>query len=218
MFIGHYAVGLAGKRVSAGPSLGTWFLAAQWVDLIWPFMLLLGVEQVRIDPGNTTVTPLEFTHYPYTHSLLFAVFWALAFAGVYRFVFKKDGRTALWLGAAVFSHWVLDIITHRPDLPLYPGSDIYLGLELWASRGTTLVVEGSLFAVAVWLFTRGTVFKSWKASAAFWGMTVLLVVIYLGNLFGPPPELGMEGVVAWMALSQWLFVAWAYWIDRLNRA
>ena len=216
MFIGHYAAAMAGSRLSAGPSLGTWIMAAQWLDLVWPVFLILGLEQMRVDPGNTAVTPLDFVHYPYTHSLLAVVLWAVGFAGVYRFVFHGSAANALWLGGAVFSHWVLDFITHRPDLPLYPGSDTYAGLGLWNSLTGTLAFEASLFGLAAWWLLRGTRWNN-RARYGFWALLIVLTLFYLANLFGPTPEPGMEGAIGWMSLSLWLFVAWGYWIDRLNR-
>src|SRR4051812_46150446 len=120
MFIGHFGVAMAAKRVAPAASLGTLVLAAQLVDLIWPAMLLLGIEQVRIDPGITRVTPLDFVHYPYTHSLVASLAWGALLALVYG-ASRKDWRTALWLAVLVVSHWVLDAIVHRPDLPLWPG-------------------------------------------------------------------------------------------------
>ncbi len=124
MFLGHYAVAFAAKKVNPKPSLGTLFLAAQWLDLLWPLLLLMGYESVTIEPGNTDFTPLNFVHYPVSHSLLFALCWSVLFGLVY-YIFKKNGKAALLIGALVLSHWVLDWITHRPDLPLSPFSDIY---------------------------------------------------------------------------------------------
>ena len=83
MFIGHFGVGFAAKKVAVKPSLGTLFLAAQFVDLLWPLLLLLGLERVQIDPGNTVVTPLDFIRYPISHSLLAVIIWGLIFGGIY---------------------------------------------------------------------------------------------------------------------------------------
>jgi len=120
MFLGHFAVALAAKKAGPKVSLGTLFLSVNLVDLIWPLFLLLGLEHVRIDPGNTAVTPLDFFDYPITHSLLASVGWAVA-AGVVYYIITKERRGMLIVGAAVLSHWILDALTHRPDLPLIPG-------------------------------------------------------------------------------------------------
>ena len=121
MFIGHIALALAAKRATPRASLATLFLAAQWADVIWPIFLAVGLEQVRIQPGNTAFTPLDFVSYPYSHSLFALIVWGVLFGVVYRAV--AGGRNTLWvLAALVISHWVLDWVTHRPDMPLYPGS------------------------------------------------------------------------------------------------
>jgi hypothetical protein len=215
MFIGHYAVGTAGRAAlparPGAPSLGTWFLAVQWLDLVWPLLVLAGVERVRIDPGNTAFTPLDFEHYPYTHSLLAALVWAALFAAVYRWR-TGNGRHALWLGGGVFSHWVLDWITHGPDLPLWPGSELKAGLGLWHSVPGTVVVEVALFAAAVVWYARATRAVDRTGRWAWWVLVAFLALTYLANLLGPPPP--SATAVAVSALALWLLVAWAWWIDR----
>jgi hypothetical protein len=146
MFIGHYAVALGAKRVSPKVSLGTLLLASQFIDLLWPIFLLLGLEHVRIDPGNTVFTPLDFYDYPISHSLLAVLGWAAGFGVVY-YAVRRSGRNALILGALVLSHWVLDFISHRPDLPLIPGMETRVGLGLWNSFAASVMVETALFAV-----------------------------------------------------------------------
>ena len=132
MFIGHYAVALGAKKISPTVSLGTLFPASQFIDLLWPIFLLLGLEHVRIDPGNTVFTPLDFYDYPISHSLLAVLGWSLGFGLLY-YAVQRSGRNALILGALVLSHWVLDFISHRPDLPLIPGMETRVGLGLWNS-------------------------------------------------------------------------------------
>jgi membrane-bound metal-dependent hydrolase YbcI (DUF457 family) len=149
MFLGHFAIGFAAKRAAPRASLGTLFLAAQFIDLLWPLLVLAGIERVRIAPGITVVTPLDFEHYPWSHSLLMVLVWGVLFAGVY-FLIRRDRRTSLVLGLAVVSHWVLDWLTHRPDLPLAPGAE-RVGLGLWNSFAGTLIVEVGLFALGVFL-------------------------------------------------------------------
>ena len=141
MFIGHVAVGLASKRLAPGTSLGLLVAAPLAVDLLWPVFVLAGWEQVRVAPGDTAVTPLEFISYPWSHSLLMAVVWSVLAASAY-WLWRRYRAGALVLGAGVLSHWVLDAISHRPDLPLYPGSSIKIGLGLWNSVPATIAVEG----------------------------------------------------------------------------
>ena len=140
MFIGHFGVALAAKRVAPEASLGIMILAAQFLDFLWPVFLLLGIERVRIAPGFTKVAPLDFTSYPISHSLLMAMVWAVLLGGIY-YAVRHKARSALVISAAVLSHWILDFIVHRPDLQLRPGSDVRVGLGLWNSLPTTIAVE-----------------------------------------------------------------------------
>ena len=210
MFIGHFGVGFAAKKLTSKPSLGTLFIAAQFIDLLWPLLLMLGVERVAIQPGITAVTPLDFQYYPYSHSLFATLFWGVMVGGAY-FLLRKDRRGAIWLGVLVLSHWLLDFLTHRPDLPLAPGA-AKVGLGLWNSLPATLIVEGLIFAVGVYLYQRSTRPKNKTGSIALWSLVGFLVIVYLGNIFGPPPE-SVE-MLPIVGMSQWLLVAWGYWVDR----
>jgi len=210
VFIGHFALGLAAKRAAPATSLATLFAAAQLIDLAWPLLLLAGIERVRIDPGNTAFTPLDFESYPWTHSLLMVAVWAVLFAAV---LLWRGGtrRAALVVGGLVLSHWVLDFVTHRPDLPLAPGAT-KVGLGLWNSVPATMIVEGALFAGGVWLYATGTRALNRKGAIALWALVAFLVLVYLGNVFGsPPPSAQAIGVVG---LSMLLFLPWAAFIDR----
>ncbi|HET6543244.1 MAG TPA: hypothetical protein VFG46_22310, partial [Chryseolinea sp.] len=130
MFIGHFAAGMAAKKIQPTLSLGTLFLAAQFLDLLWPTLLLLGIEHVIISPGISKMTPLAFVDYPISHSLLVVTIWSLLF-GICFFLFTRNRIGALLLSGLVLSHWVLDVIVHVPDLPLYPGPSPKVGLGLW---------------------------------------------------------------------------------------
>ena len=155
MFIGHFAIGFAAKTAAPRVSLGTLFLAAQFIDLLWPTFLLMGLERVRIEPGATVVTPLVFEHYPWSHSLLAVLGWAALLAGLH-FLLRRDRRSALILAGLVLSHWLLDLLVHRPDLPLWPWGGSVLGLRLWSSLTLTLALEVPLFMLGVWLYSRST--------------------------------------------------------------
>ena len=211
MFLGHFGVGFGAKAAAPKASLGTLFLAAQFVDLLWPTLLLVGLEKVVIAPGITRVTPLDFTDYPITHSLIAVLIWAALFAGAY-FLMRKYPKGAWICGAAVLSHWVLDLLTHRPDLPLVPGGAAKVGLGLWNSLPATLVVELGIFAVGVWLYVRTTRALDRTGTIALWSLVGFLLVVYFSNLFGPPPPSAMA--IAWLGQAQWLLVIWAFWIDR----
>jgi hypothetical protein len=211
VFIGHFGVALAAKKIAPRTSLGTLVMAAQFVDLIWPLFLLLGVERVLIAPGTTAVTPLDFFSYPLSHSLLADLGWACLFAGIYKLV-KRDTRGAVCLWFVLMSHWLLDALSHQPDLPLYPGSATHVGLGLWNSPMWTLLVEGAIFAFGVKVYAKATRPRDRIGALAFRSYIALLFLFYLINIFGPPPP--SEKAVAWGCLSLWLFVAWAYWLDR----
>jgi len=211
MFIGHYAVAFAAKRAAPRVSLGVLVAATSLLDLLWPLCLLLGWERARIDPGNTAFTPLAFVHYPISHSLVSAAGWSLLCGLVYW------GATRYRSGAVVvalvaLSHWYLDALVHRPDLPLYPGSPLRVGLGIWNSIPATLLLEGAMFAGGVWLYAAATRAKDAVGRYAFPGFVVFMALAYAGNLLGPPPPSWQA--VAWVGIAAWLFPFWAEWFDR----
>ncbi len=211
MFIAHFGVGFGAKSFAPKISLGTLFLAAQFIDLLWPTLLLLGLEQVRIAPGATVVTPLVFESYPISHSLLAVIGWAVLTGGIYYWL-KREYKGALILSALVVSHWLLDLVVHQPDLPLFPGSATLVGLNAWSSLPLTLLLEGSLLAVGVWLYARVTAAADVAGRWGFYCLVGFLLLIYIGNLFGEPPPNAMA--IAWVGQAQWLLVLWGYWIDK----
>jgi membrane-bound metal-dependent hydrolase YbcI (DUF457 family) len=204
VFIGHAALAFAAKPLASRANLGVALAATYWLDLVWPVLVLLGIERVEVDPGNTAFTPLDFVHYPWTHSLAAALAWSALFAIA---CWKLGRRAALAMGLLVFSHWVLDALSHRPDLPLWPGSDTMIGLGLWNSVPGTLLVESALFAGGVAIYLR----HSAKAALAFWLLIAFFVVAYLGAAFGPPPP--SASAVAASALALWLLPVWGWWIE-----
>jgi len=211
VFLGHFAVGFASKRGAPRASLGALMAAPLFLDLLWPIFLIAGAESVRIDPGNTAVTPLDLHDYPWSHSLLTSVAWAAVFAAAF-WAATRYGRGALVLAIGVFSHWVLDFLTHRPDMPLYPGSATSVGLGLWNSREGTLAAEVGLFVVGVAIYARRTRASNRRGAFALWSMVLFLAVCYAISFFGPPPP--SVDVIKYGGLTAWLFVPWAWWIDR----
>jgi hypothetical protein len=201
---------MAAKKAAPRPSLGTLVLAAQWVDGLWPIFVLLGWEEVAIVPGITAVTPLDFQSYPYTLSLLAGIVWAALLSGTY-YALRRDPSGTRWIAALVLSHWVLDLVSHRPDLPLWPGGP-RVGFGLWNSLPATLIVEFALFGLGAWIYASVTRARDRWGRVLFWAFVVVLAALYLGAVFGPPPPsveaLAISGILGW------LFVAWAYWIDR----
>ncbi len=214
MFIGHYAVGFAFKRLAPRASLGTLFIAALWVDLIWPVFLLLGVERVRIAPGITRVAPLDFEYYPFSHSLLAVAIWA-ACLGLAYFAVRRSPKSAIVIGIAVLSHWFLDAIVHRPDLPISFTGDARAGLGLWDSITGTVLVEGAAFVIWVAVYLVSTSAKNSIGKYGVWALAVLLAVIYAAQFSGAAPP--NETAVAFTGLSQWLFVLFGFWVDRNRR-
>jgi membrane-bound metal-dependent hydrolase YbcI (DUF457 family) len=215
VFIGHFAVGFASRRATPAPSLG-WLVAAPlFLDLIWPIFVLLGWERVRVEPGNTRFTPLAFEYYPWSHSLAMAVVWGLVLGGLY-WTRRRDRAGAAVIGGLVVSHWVLDWITHRPDLPLWPGGELRVGLGLWNAPAATFIIESLLFAGGVWLYASGTTARD---RAGRWGWIALVVTvsaIYVMNVLSPPPP--SPQAVASVTLAMWLFPVWAWWADRHRAA
>ena len=215
MFIGHFGVAFGSKKIVPRVSLGTLILAAQLLDLVWPVLLLLGIEHVRIDPGNTAYTPLEFYDYPVTHSLLLVLLWSLLFGGIY-YGIKRQPRGAILVGCAVFSHWVLDFFTHRPDLPVFPWGQTYAGLGLWNSVPATIIVEWTIFIAGIILYATTTRPLDRTGRYAFWGLVAFLVLSAIASMTSPPPP--DVNAIAYTSLLLWLLVPWGYWIDRHRQA
>ncbi len=215
MFLGHFAVGFAAKPAAPRTSLGTLFLAAQFIDLLWPTFLLLGWERVRILDGAHPGPPLEFQSYPWSHSLALVLAWAALLGGL-AWLFRRDGRSAGILGLLVLSHYLLDLVAHFPDLPLHPGGGPRLGLGLWGSPAASLVLELGLFAAGLGVYLRSTRARDALGRWALAALAAFLLLIHLGNLSGPPPP--SVAALAWVGQAQWLLVAWGYWVDRHRTA
>jgi hypothetical protein len=212
VFIGHFAVAFAAKKAAPKASLGTLVIAAAFLDVVWPVLVLLGIERFRIVPGFTANNPFDFVYYPWSHSLLMTLVWSLLFALVY-FAAKGDRAGAIWVGIVVASHWVLDFVSHRPDMPLYPGGSQRLGLSLWQSIPATFAVEGLMFAAGIALYVQATKSKDRIGTIAWWAMVVLLIALYIpGPWSSPPPSENAVAILGIVALA--IFGPWAYWIDR----
>lgn len=212
MFIGHYALALAAKRSAPKASLGILVAGAQLPDLVWPVCVLLGWERVGIVPGITAFNPLDFTSYPWSHSLLMVAGWG-ALAGWGYFLWAGDRAGAFAVGLLAMSHWVLDWVTHRPDLPLWPGASARFGLGLWNSVAGTLLIESAMFLAGIAIYLKTTRPNDRIGRYAIASLLVLLAAFYIADRFGPPPP--SEQALGWFALfGGWLPVAWAAWADR----
>jgi hypothetical protein len=211
VFLGHFGLAMAAKHVAPRTSLGTTLFAGQFLDVLWPIFVLTGIESFEITPGVTKVNPLEFTSYPWSHSLAMAFAWAALFGAVYWAV-RGRARDAAVVAALVASHWVLDWIVHRPDLPLFPGDVSRHGLGLWNSLAASLAIELVLFAGGIVLFLRASRARDRIGSIGFWFLVALLAAGYLAATFGPPPP--STDAVAASVFVFWPFFAFAWWIDR----
>ena len=211
MFIGHFAVGFASKKLARRSNVAIFLAAASFLDLLWPVFLLLGWEQVRMNPGVTNFKKLDFTYYPWSHSLLMSVVWATAFALVYYLISRyRAGAITVWI--CVISHWVLDWITHRPDMPLYPGGRGRYGLGLWNSVAGTMSVELAMFVFGVWIYARVTRVRDRVGRFAFWAYVTLLLLLYVGDRFGGMPASASE--IAWTGIiATFILLIWAWWFD-----
>lgn len=212
MFIGHFAVGFGAKRYAPQVSLGVLFLACQLADIIWPNLVLLGFETLRIEPGATAMTPLDFLHYPFSHSLLGLAVWGLILALVYALLRRAGVKAAIVIVAVVLSHWLLDVVSHRPDMPLTFDDSFRIGLGLWNFPVVAVTIELLLFAAGVWLYVNSTKARNRQGSIGLWALVLFLLAVFAANALGPPPP--SSAAVAWSAQALWLLVAWGFWVDH----
>jgi hypothetical protein len=210
MLIGRLGVGFAAKRQAKAVSLGTLFLAVQFLDLLWSVFLLLGWEEVRIVPGITARNSFDFAFYPYTHSLVAALGWSAAFGAVY-WLIRQQAGSALVLGLVVFSHWVLDFVTHIPDLPLTIDGTTKVGLGLWRSLPGSLAVESLLFLAGIVIYIRTTKARDTTGRIGLWALVTFLLIGHLASI-NPSVPTSVEAI-AWGTQTVWLYIAFGYGLD-----
>lgn len=213
MFVGHYGPSFAAKAWNKTLPLWVLFLAVQLVDVLWAIFVLLGVEKVRIVPGITKTNALDLYYMPYTHSLVAAVVWSVV--AEVAWLLRRKSRSlqgASLVGAAVLSHWVLDWLVHRPDLPVYDDA-LKLGLGLWNLPVAAFLLEAALLFGGMWLYLRGT---KPSARGGRFGMPVfgLVMLALQGSVFFTPPPPSGQAVAAMGLLSYALFAAVAHWLER----
>lgn len=212
MFVGHFGVAFGAKKFAPRTNLAVAVLASELIDVVWPVLVLLGIERVRIIPGLTPVTPLDFIHYPWTHSLLMVLVWGALFGCGY-YAIRRDRKAAIVLCVVVVSHWFLDLLAHRPDLPLFPGSDSKYGLGLWSSRAATAVVELAIFFGGVAMYLRST-----RARDRIGRYGLAAYVLFLAAMYALSIQGGAPPSVRVMAMSSEIgtiiLLVWAGWVDR----
>lgn len=210
MLLGHFAVGLLAKPLASRVPLPVLLLAPQVLDVLWPALVATGIERAHVVPGLLPASPLDLEHMPYSHSLVGAALWSVLFAAGY-LALTRDRRGAVVTGLLVLSHWVLDVVAHRPDMPI--GLDgPRVGLGLWRSVPGTLLVEGLLFAAGVLAYTRATRPKDRAGIVHWWLFVALLAAFFVASVVGPTPP-NIEFVLA-LAAGSGLLLVWAAVIER----
>jgi hypothetical protein len=214
VFVGHYAASFALKSFEKRASLGVLFLAVQFVDILFFPFVLTGIERMNIVENFTQSTHFELEYMPFTHGLLASVVWAAAAYAVFRWVVVKKQSVAVVVALAVFSHWLLDLPVHTPDLPLWSDASPKLGFGLWNNAVATYLLEAGLLLLALWMYLRST-----KATATVgkYGMAVFtgfLLLINVPNIFAAPMVDSKIGLSIFALSSYFLFAAVAFWLDR----
>jgi len=212
MFIGHFAAGFAAKRAAPRVSLAAAIFAAVLSDALWILFFATGIETVVIRPGLMTANSLDLVYIPFSHSLVMDILWGGLLGGAY-FLVRRDKRGAWVLLLAVVSHWLLDFVVHRPDMPLAPGLEMRFGLSLWNSRMATLIVEGTIWVGALIVYVRATRPKTRGGIYGLWIMIVLLTALWLISLRGDPPP-GLPALALTNTIFFAVVLAWASWMNR----
>jgi len=213
MFIGHYGVSFAAKRFTPRTSLGVLFFAVQLLDVLFAIFVVTGIEKMRIVPGFTEYNAYDLYFMPYTHSLIGSLAWS-AVAGVVAWALGAR-QGAAWIAAAVFSHFLLDVPMHTPDMPLLGNDSMKIGFGLWHHRNLSLLAELVTLGVGVWIWRGAPMLTPWprRRMVAFVGV---LVALTLATPFFPPPRDGVQFAVQALGLYVML-AALAAWLDRMPR-
>jgi hypothetical protein len=218
LFVGHYGVSFAAKpigvRAGACAPLWVWFIAAQWMDVVWSVLVLLGIEELRIVPGFTEANALDLYYMPYTHSLPGSIVLSLLFGAIVALCTSGNRTmTILFVAAVSFSHWILDLIVHTADLPLYDNT-AKVGFGLWRHVALSFPLELIVLGAGAWFYARMTTFAGNKGWYVFWGFVMLLAALQIYANFGPPPT--SPKAMAVMALSLYVALAvLAAWVERV---
>jgi len=212
MLVGHFAVAFSAKRIAPAISLGTLVFAAMLADLLWCAFMIAGIEQVHYTPACGAANYFVATDIALSHSLAMGTLWAAILAAIFIVFLRRQIRATAIVFAVVFSHWFLDFVSHKPDMPLAPGIHTYLGLGLWNSIPATLLLEGSFWLCALIVYARSSKPRKRTAAYFYWLPAAVLTLLWYNNLAGPPPP--DPHTAPAVALSLFLLtVLWAYWIN-----
>jgi hypothetical protein len=217
MLVGHFAIGLLGKRAAPAVSIGTLTLASMLADMLGFVFILTGLEHWRVVPGGRGIDSMELYDIALSHSLVMNIVWGVLFAALYRWR-RRDNGGAVIVFATVASHWVLDWISHKPDMPLAPGTTQVYGLGLWTSLLWTVVIEGGLWLLALVIYLRMTRAKNRAGIYLFWAVVALLTLSWISNVMASAPPAAQSptsgSIVALVFFA--LMIAWAFWMNRLR--
>jgi hypothetical protein len=214
MFIGHYGVSFAARSTQTRVPLWVWFIAVQWMDIVWSVLVLLGIEKLRIVPGFTQANSFDLYYMPYTHGLPGSVLLSLVF-GVIVALSTSGNRvtTILLVAAASFSHWVLDLVVHVHDLPLYDNA-AKVGFGLWRHVVLSLPLELIILGLGAWLYARTTTFASATGRYVLWVFVFFLAALQVYANFGPPPS-SPEAMAVTTFASYLALALLAVWVERM---
>jgi hypothetical protein len=216
MFIGHYSAAFALKSIEKEAPLGALAIAVQFIDVLFFPFVLLGIEHMNVVPGYTEASPLELYSMPYTHSLLGALFWSVVVSVAWTFLGPRSAarrRVAVIMGIAVFSHWILDLVVHTPDLSLWGGDSPKVGFGVWRNALATFLLEAALLLVSVYTYIRVTKPVSAIGRYAAWIFALVLIGANAINIYGPPPT-NIPATAATGLAAYFAFAGIAWWIDR----
>jgi hypothetical protein len=190
MFAGHVGVALAVGRVERRVNVGVFVIAALLLDVLLWLFVLLGRESVTI-PADFAATHQPKFVFPYSHGLLAATAWSAVAGTVAAWLFSRQPemkwRAGVLVAAAVFSHWLIDALVHRPELPLASGASAAVGLALWDNMPLALVIEAALVVLGLWLFLSGSRLSKGKSIALATLSLLILAFTIVGMTVAPPP-------------------------------
>ncbi|MGP1276313.1 MAG: hypothetical protein ACQRW7_12940 [Caulobacterales bacterium] len=205
MFIGHYGPAFAAPALVRSVPLWAAFLSVQFIDVVWSILILAGIEQVRIVPGFTQMSPLDLYHMPWSHSLPGALVLSVVAGSLY-WLFARTDRVAgaLLIAALCFSHWLGDLIVHVPDLALWPGGPM-VGFGLWNNLPAALALEAGLVLAGLIVYLRVTRAKGLAGRIAPYALAGFLLALEAIHLTGEPPASAQEMAV--ISLAAFLVLA-----------